>query len=61
MKDFESQFKTLKKSFAQLKSAHEDDSYSESSDEMSHLLFGSKTGGAAEIGDMTFKQSKKNL
>ena len=61
LKDFESQFKTLKKSFAQLKSAHEDDSYCESSDEMSHLLFGSKTGGAAEIVDMTFKQSKKNL
>jgi hypothetical protein len=61
LKDFESQFKTLKKSFAQLKSAHEDDSYSESSDEMSHLIFDSKKGGAVETSDMNFKQSKKNL
>jgi hypothetical protein len=62
LKDFESQFKTHKKSFAQLKSAHEDDSCSESSDEMSHLLFGSKTGAASSsrkriYGDLTYVRS----
>ncbi len=66
LKDFESQFRTLKKFFAQLKSAHEDQSCSELSDEMSHLLFGSKIGAdatsLAEFVNMApFKQLKRNL
>jgi hypothetical protein len=65
IKDFENQFKSLKKSFAQLKSAQEDDSCSDSSEEMSHFQYASGTNGGVSLSkefvDMTFKQSKKGL
>ena len=65
IKDFENQFKNLKKSFAQLKSAQEDDSCSNSSEEMSHFQYGSRINGGGDLPkefmDMTFKQSKMRL
>ena len=65
IKDFENQFKSLTKSFAQLKSAQENNSYSNSSEEMSHFQYASKINGGGglpkEFMDMIFKQSKKGL
>ncbi len=65
IKDFENWFKNLKKSFAQLKSAQEDNSASKSSEEMSHFQYGSRINGGGslprEFMDMAFKQSKKGL
>jgi hypothetical protein len=65
IKDFENQFKNLKKSFAQLKSAQEDNSSSNSSKEMSHFQYGSRINGGGclpkALIDMVFKQSMKGL
>jgi hypothetical protein len=65
IKDFENQFKNLKKSFTQLKSAQEGDSGSNSSKEMSHFQYGSRINGGEclpkALMDMAFKQSKKGL
>jgi hypothetical protein len=65
IKDFENQFKNLKKSFAQLKSAQEGDSSSNSSEEISHFQYGSRINGGGcllkVLMDMAFKQSKKRL
>ncbi len=65
IKDFENQLKNLKKSFAQLKSTHEDDSASDSSEEMLHFQYGYRINGGGslphEFMDMAFKQSKKGL
>ncbi len=65
IKDFENQFKNLKKSFAQLKLAQENDSASNSSEEMSHFQYGSRINGGGslpqEFMDMALKQSKKGL
>ncbi len=63
--DFKNQFKNLKKSFAQLKSAQEDNLASNSSEEMSHFQYGSSINGGGslprEFMDIAFKQSKKGL
>jgi hypothetical protein len=65
IKDFENQFKNLKKSFAQLKSAQEGDSGSNSSEELLHFQYGSRINGRGSLPkalmDMAFKQSKKGL
>ncbi len=65
IKDFENQFKNLKKSFAQLKSSQEGDSESDSSEEMSHFQYGFRInrGGCLPkaLMDMAFKQSKMGL
>ncbi len=65
IKDFENQFKYLKKSFAQLKSAQEGDSNSNSSEEMSHFQYGSRINGGGclpkALMAMAFKQSMKGL
>ncbi len=65
IKDFKNQFKNLKKSFAQLKSARENDSCSDSSEEMLHFQYGSRINGGGILPcnsmDMAFKQSKKGL
>ncbi len=65
IKDCENQFKNLKKSFAQLNSAQEGDSSSDSSEEMSHFQYGSRINGGGcllkALMDMAFKQSKKGL
>jgi hypothetical protein len=45
IKDFENQFNNLKMSFAQLKLAQEGDSSSNSSEEMLHFQYGSKSMG----------------
>ena len=45
IKDFKNHFKNLKKSFAQLKSAQEDNSASNSSEEMLHFQYGSRING----------------
>jgi hypothetical protein len=65
IKDFENQFKNLKKSFAQLKSAQEGNSDSDSSEEMLQFQYGSRINGGGclpeGLMDMAFKQSKKGL
>jgi hypothetical protein len=65
IKDFENQFKNLKKSFAQLKSAQEGDLGSNSREEMLHFQYGSRINGGGclpkALMDMAFKQSKKGL
>jgi hypothetical protein len=65
IKDFENQFKNLKKSFAQLKLAQEGNSSSNSSEEMSHFQYGSRIDGGGclpkALMDMAFKQSMKGL
>ncbi len=65
IKDFKNQFKNLKKSFAQLKSAQEGDSGSDSSEEMLHFQYGSRINGGGclpkALMDVAFKQSKKGL
>jgi hypothetical protein len=65
IKDFENQFKNLKKSLAQLKSAQEGNSGSNSSEEMSHFQYGFRINGGGclpkALMDMAFKQSKKGL
>jgi hypothetical protein len=65
IKDFENQFKILKKSFAQLKSAQEGDLDSNSSEEMSHFQYSSRINGGGclpeALMDMAFKQSKNGL
>ncbi len=65
IKDFENQFKNLKKSFAELKSAQEGNLDSDSSEEMSHFQYGSRINGGGclpeALMDMAFKQSKKGL
>jgi hypothetical protein len=65
IKDFKNQFKNLKKFFTQLKSAQEDDSASNSSEEMLHFQYGSRINGGGSLPrkfmDMAFKQSKKRL
>jgi hypothetical protein len=65
IKDFENQFKNLKKSFAQLKSAQEGNSSSNSSEEMLHFQYGFRINGGGclpkAMMDMAFKQSKKGL
>jgi hypothetical protein len=65
IKDFENQFKNLKKSFAQLKSAQEGDLDSNSGEEMSNFQYGSRNNGGGclpeALMDMAFKQSKKGL
>ena len=65
IKDFENQFKNLKKSFTQLKSAQEGNASSDSSEEMSHFQYGSRINGGGYLPktlmDMAFKQSKKGL
>jgi hypothetical protein len=65
IKDFKNQFKSLKKSFAQLKSAQEDDLDSNTSEEMSHFQYGSRINGGGspttEFVDIAFKQTKKVL
>jgi hypothetical protein len=65
IKDFENQFKNLKKSFAQLKSAQEGNLSSDSSEEMLHFQYGSRInrGGCLPkaLMDMAFKQSMKGL
>jgi hypothetical protein len=65
IKDFENQFKNLKKSFAQLKLAQEGDSSSDSSEEMLHFQYGSRINGGGclpkVLMDMGFKQSMKGL
>ncbi len=65
IKDFENQFKNLKKSFVQLKSAQESDSSSDSSEDMSHFQYGSRINGGGclpkAMMDMAFKQSMKGL
>ncbi len=65
IKDFENQFKNLKKSFVQLKSAQEGDSSSNSSEEMLHFQYGSRINGGGclpkALMDMAFKQSMKGL
>ncbi len=45
IKDFENQFKNLKKSFEQLKSAQEGNLSSNSSEDMSHFQYGSRFNG----------------
>ncbi len=65
IKDFENQFKSLKKSFTQLKSAQEGNSSSDSTEEMLHFQYGSRInrGGCLPkvLMDLAFKQSKKGL
>jgi hypothetical protein len=65
IKDFENQFKNLKKSFAQLKSAQEGNLSSDSSEDMSHFQYGSRINGGGcltkAMMDMAFKQSMKGL
>jgi hypothetical protein len=65
IKDFKNQFKNLKKSFAQLKSAQEGTSSSNSSKETSHFQYGSRINGGGclpkALMDMAFKQSTKGL
>ncbi len=65
IKDFDNQFKNLKKSFAQLKFAQEGNLDSDSGEEMSHFQYGSRIswGGCLPeaLMDMAFKQSKKGL
>jgi hypothetical protein len=65
IKDFENQFKNLKKSFAQLKLAQEDNLTSGFREEMLHFQYGSRINGGGslplEFMDMVFKQSKKGL
>jgi hypothetical protein len=65
IKDFENQFKNLKKSFVQLKSAQEGYSDSNSGEEMLHFQYGSRINGGGclpkALMDMGFKQSKKGL
>ncbi len=65
IKDFENQFKNLKMSLAQLKSAQEGNLDSNSGEEMLHFQYGSRiTGGGClpeVLMDMAFKQSKKGL
>ncbi len=65
IKDFENQFKNFKKSFAQLISAQEGDSDSDSSEKMSHFQYGSRINGGGclpkALMDMAFKQSNKGL
>ncbi len=65
IKDFENQFKNLKKSFVQLKLAQEGNSDSNSGEEMSHFQYGSRINGGWCLPeapmDMAFKQSKKGL
>jgi hypothetical protein len=65
IKDFDNQFKNLKKSFAQLKSAQEGYLDSDSSEEMLHFQYGSRINGGGclpkALMDMAFKQFKKGL
>jgi hypothetical protein len=65
IKDFENQFKNLRKSFGQLKPAQEGNLGSNSSEEMSHFQYGSRINGGGclpkVLMDMAFKQSKKGL
>ena len=65
LKEFENQFKSLRKSFAQLKSAQEEYSDSNSSEEMPHFQFGlgihKKSLPDPECADLMFKLSKKGL
>ncbi len=65
IKDFENQFKNLKKSFAQLKSAQEGNLDSNSGEEMLHFQYGSRINGKGclpeVLMDMAFKQSEKGL
>ncbi len=65
IKDFENQFKNLKKSFAQLKSYQEGNSSSDSSEEMLHFQYGSRSNGGGclpkALMDMAFKESMKGL
>jgi hypothetical protein len=65
IKDFENQFKNLKKSLVQLKLAQEGSSDSDSSEEMLHFQYGSRINGGGclpeALMDMAFKQSKKGL
>jgi hypothetical protein len=65
IKDFENQFKNLKKSFAQLKSAQEGNSSGKSSEEMLHFQYGSRINGGGclpkALMDMAFNQSMKGL
>ncbi len=65
IKNFENQFKNLKKSFAQLKSAQEGNLSSNSSEEMSRFQYGSRINGGGcllkALMDMAFKQSMKRL
>jgi hypothetical protein len=65
IKEFKNQFKNLKKSFGQLKLAQEDNSASNSSEEMLHFQYGSRINGGGslphEFMGMAFKQSKKGL
>jgi hypothetical protein len=65
LKEFENLVKSLKKSFAQLKSAQEEYSDSDSSEEMLHFQFDSgirkKDLPAPESAYLTFKQFKKGL
>ncbi len=65
IKNFENQFKNLKKSFAQLKSAQEGNLSSNSSEEMLHFQYGSRINGGGclpkALMDMAFKQSMKGL
>ena len=62
LKEFESQFKSLKKSFAQLKSSQEEYSDSNSSNEISHFQFNSgiRKTDSPESADLAFKQSKRD-
>jgi hypothetical protein len=65
IKNFENQFKNLKKSFVQLKLAQEGNLDSNSSEEMLHFEYGSRINGGGclpkALMDMAFKQSKKGL
>ncbi len=65
IKYFKNEFKNLKKSLAQLKSAQEGNLSSDSSEEMSHFQYGSRIneGGCLPkaLMDMAFKQSMKGL
>ncbi len=65
IKNFENQFKNLKKSFAQLKSAQEGKLSSNSSEQMLHFQYGSRINGGGclpkVLMDMAFKQSMKGL
>jgi hypothetical protein len=65
IKDFDNQFKNLKKSFVQQKLAQEGDSDSNSSEEMSHFQYDSRINGGGclpeALMDMAFKQSKDGL
>jgi hypothetical protein len=60
IKDFENQFKNLKRSFAQLKSAQKDGLDSNSGEEMLHFQYGSRINGGGwclpkELMDMAFE------